>query len=162
VLTLEEAEGLAERAERAPLEAAAVVGQARELRAIANHIYVALARREPPDPAWVRAFDDALRTLIGGVHIEWRDGAFAWRPGDPQALDVVLRRVAWLTAQFLTSADLTYFRRCAGEDCAWFFLDSTRNHSRRWCAMSDCGGRAKARRYYRRKQQQQESRGDSA
>jgi predicted RNA-binding Zn ribbon-like protein len=26
----------------------------------------------------------------------------------------------------------------------------SRNHSRRWCDMGDCGNRAKARRHYRR------------
>jgi predicted RNA-binding Zn ribbon-like protein len=30
------------------------------------------------------------------------------------------------------------------------FLDLSRNHSRRWCDMTSCGNRAKARRYYTR------------
>ncbi len=34
--------------------------------------------------------------------------------------------------------------------CAWLFLDTSRNHSRRFCSMSDCGNRAKQRRHYRR------------
>ncbi|MGZ6126164.1 MAG: CGNR zinc finger domain-containing protein [Myxococcales bacterium] len=34
--------------------------------------------------------------------------------------------------------------------CAWLFLDSTRNHSRRFCSMRDCGNRAKQRRHYQR------------
>src|SRR5438046_1025129 len=39
--------------------------------------------------------------------------------------------------------------RLAGR-CAWLFLDSTRNHSRRFCSMKECGNRAKQRRHYRR------------
>src|SRR5438128_325072 len=34
--------------------------------------------------------------------------------------------------------------------CAWLFLDSTRNHSRRYCSMTECGNRAKQRRHYQR------------
>jgi len=35
--------------------------------------------------------------------------------------------------------------------CAWLFLDTTKNHSRRFCTMKDCGNRAKQRRHYQRK-----------
>jgi predicted RNA-binding Zn ribbon-like protein len=41
-------------------------------------------------------------------------------------------------------------RRCDDEGCGWLFLDTTRNHSRRWCSSSDCGNRARARRHYAR------------
>ncbi len=34
--------------------------------------------------------------------------------------------------------------------CAWLFVDATRNHSRRFCSMKDCGNRAKQRRHYQR------------
>ncbi len=32
--------------------------------------------------------------------------------------------------------------------CGWFFLDASKNRSRRWCSMATCGSAAKARRYY--------------
>jgi len=35
--------------------------------------------------------------------------------------------------------------------CAWLFLDTTKNHSRRFCTMKECGNRAKQRRHYQRK-----------
>jgi len=34
--------------------------------------------------------------------------------------------------------------------CGWFFLDISKNRSRRWCSMDTCGAVAKSRRYYRR------------
>ena len=34
--------------------------------------------------------------------------------------------------------------------CSWLFVDESRNGSRRWCSMKDCGNRAKARRHYRK------------
>ena len=36
------------------------------------------------------------------------------------------------------------------ENCGWLFLDRSRNGSRRWCDMSVCGNRQKARRHYSR------------
>jgi predicted RNA-binding Zn ribbon-like protein len=34
--------------------------------------------------------------------------------------------------------------------CGWFFLDLSKNRSRRWCSMETCGAVAKSRRYYQR------------
>ncbi|GAA3826848.1 CGNR zinc finger domain-containing protein [Nocardioides panacisoli] len=36
------------------------------------------------------------------------------------------------------------FKACPGPGCAWVFVDTTRNGSRRWCHMAACGNRAKA------------------
>ena len=36
-------------------------------------------------------------------------------------------------------------KACAEPDCRWAFLDLSRNASRRWCDMSECGNRAKNR-----------------
>lgn len=41
-------------------------------------------------------------------------------------------------------------RRCDDHGCGWLFLDTTRNHSRRWCSSGDCGNRDRARRHYTR------------
>ncbi len=34
-------------------------------------------------------------------------------------------------------------KACPGPDCGWVFADRSRNGSRRWCQMSECGNRAK-------------------
>jgi hypothetical protein len=40
---------------------------------------------------------------------------------------------------------------CPGHHCGWAFYDGSRNRSGRWCSMSVCGGRAKARSHYHRR-----------
>jgi predicted RNA-binding Zn ribbon-like protein len=40
---------------------------------------------------------------------------------------------------------------CPGEDCDWAFYDNSRNQTGRWCSMSVCGARAKARAHYHRR-----------
>lgn len=73
----------------------------------------------------------------------------AWQSSD---LDLSLPcwPIVYSASQLLASNRLDRVRQCAGDDCGWLFLDTSRNHSRRWCDMADCGNRAKARRHYRR------------
>lgn len=40
---------------------------------------------------------------------------------------------------------------CPTDDCQWAFYDTSRNRSRTWCSMEECGNREKTRRYRRRK-----------
>lgn len=59
----------------------------------------------------------------------------------------VLRwRVVESAITLLTSAHMDRVKACSS--CGWFFLDVSKNRSRRWCSMRMCGSTAKARRYY--------------
>jgi predicted RNA-binding Zn ribbon-like protein len=62
-------------------------------------------------------------------------------------------RMAEATLDVLLTADLTRVRRCPVDEggCGWLFLDQSRNGSRRWCRMADCGSTAKARRLTERR-----------
>jgi predicted RNA-binding Zn ribbon-like protein len=42
-------------------------------------------------------------------------------------------------------------KACRADSCRWAFVDGARNHSRRWCSMSVCGNREKARRFRARR-----------
>ena len=50
----------------------------------------------------------------------------------------------------LTSDRLQRVRQCAGENCTWLFLDTSRNGMRRWCDMQACGNRFKVQRFRKR------------
>jgi predicted RNA-binding Zn ribbon-like protein len=41
-------------------------------------------------------------------------------------------------------------RPCANDECQLFLIDRSRAGTARWCSMSGCGNRMKARRHYRR------------
>ncbi len=73
------------------------------------------------------------------------------RKGSNSALDTVLWSVARSSAELLISEDLMRVKECPENDgCGWLFVDTSRNHKRRWCDMEGCGNRAKARRHYER------------
>jgi predicted RNA-binding Zn ribbon-like protein len=67
-----------------------------------------------------------------------------------QPLDLLVP-VAEAAADLLCHADLSRVRRCAHPACVLYFLDTTKNGTRRWCDMRTCGNRANAAAYYSRR-----------
>src|ERR1700694_4827699 len=66
-----------------------------------------------------------------------------------KAGDALLRlRIVDAAVALLVSDAMLRVKSCP--TCGWFFLDVSKNQSRRWCSMDTCGAVAKARRYYRR------------
>lgn len=61
---------------------------------------------------------------------------------------LIADRLADAAVDLLRTVDLRRLQVCPIADggCGWLFLDRSRNGSRRWCAMADCGSQAKARR----------------
>ncbi|MEU8223081.1 CGNR zinc finger domain-containing protein [Kribbella sp. NPDC048915] len=56
-------------------------------------------------------------------------------------------RLVVAAVELIRTVELRQLRACPVADggCGWLFLDRSRNGSRRWCAMADCGTRAKVR-----------------
>lgn len=86
-----------------------------------------------------------LTKVDGGFHWKWRSAA--------PSLERIVWAVSLSAAEMLTSDDLSRLRQCGGDDCGWIFLDTTRNRSRYWCDMRDCGNRARVRRFRLRHRQ---------
>ena len=94
------------------------------------------------------ALNDAA---IGGA-VELRFDADGPRFVRPQlgGLDAALGVVLATAARAMLDTSWQRLKICPGDDCGWAFYDHSRNRSGRWCSMSVCGGRAKARAHYRR------------
>jgi predicted RNA-binding Zn ribbon-like protein len=75
---------------------------------------------------------------------------FSWNFIDCLSYEAVLWPIARSAADLLVSDQLQFVRACSAEACQWFFLDTSKNHRRRWCNMKLCGNRAKVRRFYER------------
>jgi predicted RNA-binding Zn ribbon-like protein len=69
------------------------------------------------------------------------------RHGPDNVLAPILRAIA----AFLAKADLALVRKCEHPTCAMFFLDTSKNHRRRWCSMELCGNRNKVGAYRARR-----------
>lgn len=66
----------------------------------------------------------------------------------------LLPRIAASCADFLTTADLRYVRKCKNPKCTLYFCDISKGHKRSWCSMDICGNRAKAAAYREAKKKQ--------
>jgi len=81
-----------------------------------------------------------------------REERMEWRFDDlTSSFDAMLWPIARGAADLLASSDLARVRACSSPTCQWFFLDTSKNHHRRWCSMQQCGNRAKVRRFYARR-----------
>ncbi|HZM11460.1 MAG TPA: ABATE domain-containing protein [Candidatus Limnocylindrales bacterium] len=128
-----------------------VLPAAIKLREAIYRVFSALAAGKPVASKDVKLVEDfALeagkhRRLMPESHGDYR---WQWKPEETESPGQMLWPIALSAAELLTSDRLRAVRECAADDCAWLFLDESRNHSRRWCDMTVCGNRQKARRHY--------------
>jgi predicted RNA-binding Zn ribbon-like protein len=65
--------------------------------------------------------------------------------------EMTLRRTWWPVAasagDLLTGGELERLGICDNPGCGGLFLDTSKNHSRRWCSMAICGNAIKSRRH---------------
>ena len=144
------AERLARAAEADPDEAETVLGEAIEQREEAYAVLRALAEeREPPAEAVAGVEEQARRSLELAQLKPLDDGSYRWQWDHGDDLRSPLRPLAHATVELLADAPLDRLKRCAG--CRWLFLDASKNRSRHWCSMEECGTHAKKRRYVERR-----------
>ena len=152
VLTTAQAQPLLRAGEDRPTAAAAVLARAIALREAIYRVFSAVAAGRAVEDADLGTLNGALAEALARSRIVATADGFAWGwTPSPDALDQMLWPVARSAAELLTEGELARVRECGGDGCGWLFLDLSRNHSRRWCDMQDCGNRAKARRHYQRR-----------
>jgi len=130
-----------------PRQAAKVLARARALRHALYRLLNCVVDHCNPAPADLSLVSAELRIANKHQRLSGCARKFELAWDQTPALDSILWRVSQSAADLLTSPDLARVRRCAGENCGWMFLDTTRNHSRHWCDMRDCGNLAKVRRF---------------
>jgi predicted RNA-binding Zn ribbon-like protein len=151
-LSPEAAQPLLAEAPAHPEKAALALDRVIALRETIYRIFSATGSGGRPAGDDLAALNAALSEALPHLRVVPKGTEFAWDwGGDAMALDRMLWPVARSAADLLTSEELDRVGECHGEGCGWLFLDVSRNHSRRWCDMGDCGNRAKARRHYHRK-----------
>jgi predicted RNA-binding Zn ribbon-like protein len=150
-LPLDTVETLLNHAQRKPRAAAAAFAHAKALRESIYTVCVALARGEGAPKMEMARLSDGLAPLLGTTRVvsAKHEMDLAWA-GATDDLRQPLWLAAWSMVDLLRSADLSLLRECANSDCHWLFLDRSRNKSRRWCAMWNCGNRMKTQRYVAR------------
>ena len=131
--------------------------RARKLRAAISDVFSARAEGRHPPRASLRAllvaYGDAVENGVlaaGAAAVRATDST----AGTSERLDWVwtgrrpdrpLWPIAVAAVDLLRSDRLSRVKLCG--NCRWLFVDASRNGSRRWCSMDECGVHVKMRRY---------------
>jgi predicted RNA-binding Zn ribbon-like protein len=139
VISEREAGSLRAAARRDPAAARRALGEAIALRELIDAVFRPLSRGENPP-----------RELLDRLRDAHADGApFGWSWPPSRELTDPLRPIAHAAVELLTEGPLERLKTCA--NCRWLFLDKSRNHSRRWCSMEECGIQMKHARFVERR-----------
>ena len=120
----------------------------RELReAAAEILYAAVDDRTPP-ASQIKILERIFKEARVHQRLVWSASRLVWEwPPAESGPDLPFWMLALSSAHLMISDDMGRLRACEKPDCRWLFLDTSKNHTRRWCDMKICGNRMKARRF---------------
>jgi predicted RNA-binding Zn ribbon-like protein len=125
-------------------ESTAALRRLHELRGDLRAVLAPLAHGGRPPAAAVEALD--ARAAASGRWRHLDPDTLTWRRLGIDRVDGLVPVLVDDAVAIVVDADHSRLGACPA--CDWLYYDSSRNHSKRWCDMADCGSRDKARRYY--------------
>lgn len=124
-------------------DAGGELGRAIGARELLYRVWSRRAHGEADDPADLTTLTElAADALRSATPRPGDDGRLGWQfPAEDLAS---VRHVVVTSAiELLTQTGTARLKQCPGDQCGWFFLDTTKRGNRRWCSMRDCGQAAK-------------------
>ncbi|MGA2847905.1 MAG: ABATE domain-containing protein [Terracidiphilus sp.] len=135
-----------------PEDQSLVLDAVKDLRETLAAIFYRCIEGEAPFPASLEDLEGYLRDADRHRKLGWGGDLPEWRWSNAEH-DV--RMPLWLleeaARELLFSPAMKKIGRCCSADCGWLFVDTSKNHTRRWCNMKGCGNRMKARRHQARR-----------
>ncbi|MDR4315441.1 Conserved protein containing a Zn-ribbon-like motif, possibly RNA-binding [Niallia circulans] len=152
VLTKQKAKVLLLKAEEKPSEAGEVLKRIIEMREVMYQIFKSVSKGTSPHPLDLECFNGFVSNFYQTLRVIHEKDHYTLKFMDNEEnLDTMLPPILQSAVDLLVSKnDLERVKKCEGDSCGWLFFDTSRNRSRRWCSMADCGNRAKARRFYQK------------
>jgi predicted RNA-binding Zn ribbon-like protein len=152
ILTPEQLDFFYENVPLMPEEAADALRRAIKLREAVYAVFSALMKGQTVPPVEMGTLNAYIQDAVLHSRLVQSEGRCEWRFDNMgSAFDAMLWPIARAAADLLTSSDVALVRACSSPTCQWCFLDTSKNHHRRWCSMKQCGNRAKVRKFYAKK-----------
>jgi len=149
ILTPEQLDFLYENVHLMPGEAADALRRAINLREAMYAVFSALMKGQTVPPVEMDTLNAYIQDAALHSRLVESAGRCEWRFDNMgSAFDAMLWPIARAAADLLASSDVALVRACSSPTCQWYFLDTSKNHHRRWCSMKQCGNRAKVRKFY--------------
>jgi predicted RNA-binding Zn ribbon-like protein len=140
---------LVRAADEDPRAAHRAFRRARDLREDLDQVFRSVAGGEPPPDAARSGLRDAAIDVLRRAELVRDETGYAWSWAGDRTLAGPLGPVVQSAVDLLTAGPHDRLKACPG--CGFLFLDESKNRSRRWCSMDDCGAAEKMRRYVRRR-----------
>jgi predicted RNA-binding Zn ribbon-like protein len=123
-----------------------------EMREAMYKVFWALVQKQPVPRGPLMILNGYAQEAARHMSVVPHDGHFEWQfDSERNDFKAPLWPIARSAAELLASNRVQFVRACASKTCEWLFLDESKNHRRRWCDMTKCGNRAKAKSFYTRK-----------
>ena len=152
ITSQEEARQLDRLADQSVSNAGEVLNRAIRLRETIYCLFSARIAGQKPDKRDLDLFNENLSLSMKDSKITRTADGYSWdNTGNKKQIDWILNPIIRSAVEMLVSDEVKRVKICADPACGWLFIDTSRNRSRRWCDMKDCGNRAKAGRFYRRR-----------
>jgi predicted RNA-binding Zn ribbon-like protein len=135
------------------------LARARAQREVLSSVFYGIALNGRPPSDSLKRLQQECQTAQSHRQLIWTppaDGDEAqsradWVWGSSEdATQLPLWAIAESAVNLLTSRAVNHVHECGSPSCRWLFLDTSKNHTRRWCDMTICGNRMKARRFHSR------------
>jgi predicted RNA-binding Zn ribbon-like protein len=123
------------------IEDEAATEAVRRLREALYDVFLAIAEGRRPPEDGIAELNRWMRQFELTPDLTWQCAE------DCRGPQAALMPVVRAGIDLLLSPDRDRVRQCGADDCAWLFLDLSKNRSRQWCDMASCGNRAKAKRF---------------
>jgi predicted RNA-binding Zn ribbon-like protein len=122
-----------------------------ELRELLFKIIYNLINKKEPGEGTIQLLNREYSAATVNRMLVYTDNKIELRfSKDPLKPDYLVWLIAESAVILLSSDLLSRVKICSGDDCGWLFLDISKNKSRQWCDMKDCGNLAKVRRFRER------------
>jgi predicted RNA-binding Zn ribbon-like protein len=125
---------------------------ARALREALRQMFQRAVRAGKVAPRDVETLNLLLERFPAAGRIERSNGdwTMSWE-SQADGAEKIFYAIVKSAAELLATGRWRTVRECASNTCTWMFLDTSKNHSRRWCEMARCGNRDKVHRFRARR-----------
>ena len=127
-----------------------VLARVKELREALASVAYALAGETPPVAADLAILEVHFKEAAAERNLSFDQDRLVWHWPPNRTVRFPLWLLQQEAAELLLFDRAAHIRTCAADSCRWLFLDTTKNHTRRWCDMKVCGNRMKARKFQAR------------
>lgn len=132
-------------------ERAELLRRALELRAVLRGVVEQRVTGKRPSPSLLDPINALLELDGGHVRlVSTAEGVVRRLERELREPAQLLQQVASAAAELLCDVDPARIKPCANHACILYFLDTSKNRTRRWCSMEVCGNRTKVAAHYRR------------